>query len=139
MDGATKYIMLKLDCGCSDLAMLENVFSELAEDAYSKEWCVSTLNEVVAESETLNELLATVYSHIQWEILMCINTKSKSRYILQKVAETINCNVEANCLNTYFNSDLDSIVDWSSTVEANAKELHKYWLKQRYDYIGSRI
>ena len=50
MNAVTKYCMLKLDCGQSDLAMLENVFSELAEDAYSKEWCVSTVDEVVAES-----------------------------------------------------------------------------------------
>lgn len=139
MNAVTKYCMLKLDCGQSDLAMLENVFSELAEDSYSKEWCVSTLDEVIAESETLNELLATVYNHIQWEVLMCINTTSKSRYILQKVSETINCNAEANCLNTCFNSDFDSVVDWSSTVEANAKELHKYWLRQRYDGIEQRI
>ena len=134
MDAVTKYCMLKLSCGYEVLAMLENVFSELAKDAYSKEWCVSTLNEVIAESETLNELLATVYNHIQWEILMHINTKSKSRYILQKVSEMLNCDVAANCLCTCFNSDLDNIVvDWSSTVEQNASKLWLYWLNQKYE------
>lgn len=131
MDGLSKYARIMLDCGNADFAMLDNVFSELSEDAHARS--NNDLEEVIKEAESLNDLLGTVYNNIQYEVAMYILTHSKSRYIKGKASELITQIVIPNCLATRFDTDLDEVVQWNEDVQNNAKKLWRYWLNECYD------
>lgn len=138
------YATAKLNCGVADLCMLDNVYSTLGEDCYDTD-------ELAENYTTLNELLAEAYfqiaSRVQDIILDWVEDKNPIEIgtsngvanieftetqveQITKLAEALTENSPfANCLDTYFQNDLDQTVDWESSAEHNAKELLKYWIE----------
>lgn len=135
MDGATKYLMRRLDCGYNDLQMLDNLYSTLVFSINKDS--EATIYDIIENHTSLNDLLSTIYTDIQFAIAWEILKTSKSRYTQKKAnAIALNPTVYANYIDTHFCEDIEQIIDWEVDVKANAKALRKYWLKQRYDYIG---
>lgn len=138
MNGATKYLMCRLGCGYNDLQMLDNLYSNLVFSINKDS--EATIYEIIDNHTSLNDLLSTIYTDIQFAIAWEILKTSKSRYTQEKAkAIALNPTVYANYIDTHFCEDIEQIIDWEVDVKANAKALRKYWLRQRYDYIEQRI
>ena len=143
------YAMEKLNCGSADLCMLDNLYSTLGEA------CVST-EEITREADDLNYLLAVLYngvtSTIAYEVediakteegiqvsvkengeikefKYLLMTDSIKEQLLKKVEKMQSTYPFCNCLDTYFQNDLDQTVDWESGVRSNAEDLIQYWFE----------
>ena len=138
------YAMAKLNCGSADLSMLDNVFSTLGEECYDTD-------ELVSECNDLNDLLSEAYyrisSRVQDELNEIADNENYVDLVINDMIETFEITNEnrdklkelgegltenmpfANCLDTYFQNELDQVVDWESSVRTNAEALIKYWLE----------
>lgn len=139
------YATAKLNCGYADLEMLDNVYSKLAED------CCYDIDEIISRVDDLNELLYEVYwqvtSKVQDEILDRIDSKEPMELVindkvvyfeitdeqaekLKELAEGLTENSPfCNCLDTYFQNDLDRTVDWENGLYSNVEDLIRYWVE----------
>lgn len=143
------YTMEKLNCGSADLCMLDELYSTLGEA------CVNT-EEIVREADNLNYLLGVLYSVVTRtvayevediakteegtqvsvkengeikEFKYLLMTDSIKRQLLKKVEEMTSTCPYCNCLDTYFQNDLDQTVDWEAGVRSNAEDLIQYWFE----------
>lgn len=147
-----------LDCGTSDLNMLDNVCSYLGEDCYDVEEVVKSgdLNAVLYESysaitskvydkalERINDMENDTESEInciEEDNAQCTKEDEKVDYVeicdfnipiddvntlfdhLKQKAIDLDENYPfCNCLDTYFQNDLDNYVDWEKDAEDNAE------------------
>ena len=136
------YAIDKLQCGISDLCMLENIYSTLGEDCYSAK-------DLVDESRDLNDLLYNSYTYIAERVQeaifdmldieegldVVINDEVKyieftedNKEALSKLANKLTENYPyCNCLDTSFQSDLDQTVDFEASLRSNIEYLVTYW------------
>lgn len=124
------YTTETLNCGTADLTMLDNIYSVLAEDAQERK-------EIFEEfpNPSLNTLLFETYITITYAVQEKVNELIKKEKInpeyknklTKKAKELTEETPYANCLDTYFQNDLDQTVDFDKNVTENAKELINYW------------
>lgn len=134
----------KLNCGTSDLCMLDNVYSTLAEECCN-------VDAIVDSNDSLDSILFEVYysitSYIKDAILdklnysepldiyinneYCIieNTEHNKKVIKQLCEELTNNEPYCNCLDTHFQNNLDQTVDFDNSVSSNIQDLLSYWVE----------
>lgn len=124
------YATETLNCGTADLIMLDNIYSVLAEDAQERK-------EIFEEfpNPSLNTLLFETYMTITYAVQEKVNELIKKEKVnpeyknklTKKAKELTEETPYANCLDTYFQNDLDQTVDFDKNITENAKELINYW------------
>ena len=150
--GLELYATTKLNCGVSNLSMLEKLYSTLGED------CVDT-DEVVKYNETLSGILYELYNTVQFCIEQYIHNfiDNTAEDIDDTIDDYMNINFEGtdeekakevqrvrgivngklaylegtscyiNQSDTQFNNDIDQVVNWEKSLRDNALALIDYW------------
>lgn len=152
-----KILTTLFNCGYADLSMLDDCFSELAEEACDP---MDILEELLHNGNlNLNNFLYEVYREITDSVytnahvmlsseseLVVNGTGNKTLFIntteielpenvdtnniLEKINNRINENTPyTNCLDTHFQNELDEVIDWSASVENNAINVIKYLIE----------
>ena len=156
-----KILTTLFNCGYADLSMLDDCFSELAEEACDP---MDILEELLHNGNlNLNNFLYEVYREITDSVytnahvmlsseseLVVNGTGNKTLFIntieielpencdtnniLEKINNRINENTPyTNCLDTHFQNELDEVIDWSESVENNAINVIKYLIENYED------
>lgn len=143
-----KILTTLFNCGYADLSMLDDCFSELAEEACDP---MDILEELLNNGNlNLNNFLYEVYreitdsvytkahemlsneSELTIEIELPENLDTNN--VLEKINNRINENTPyTNCLDTHFQNELDEVIDWSESVEHNAINVIKYLIENYED------
>lgn len=143
-----KILTTLFNCGYADLSMLDDCFSELAEEACDP---MDILEELLNNGNlNLNNFLYEVYreitdsvytkahemlsneSELTTEIELPENFDTNN--VLEKINNRINENTPfTNCMDTHFQNELDEVIDWSESVEHNAINVIKYLIENYED------
>ena len=143
-----KILTTLFNCGYADLSMLDDCFSELAEEACDP---MDILEELLNNGNlNLNNFLYEVYreitdsvytkahemlsneSELTIEIELPENLDTNN--VLEKINNRINENTPfTNCMDTHFQNELDEVIDWSESVEDNAINVIKYLIENYED------
>ena len=143
-----KILTTLFNCGYADLSMLDDCFSELAEEACDP---MDILEELLNNGNlNLNNFLYEVYreitdrvytkahamlsneSELTTEIELPENFDTNN--VLEQINNRINENTPfTNCMDTHFQNELDEIIDWSESVEHNAINVIKYLIENYED------
>ena len=143
-----KILTTLFNCGYADLSMLDDCFSELAEEACDP---MDILEELLNNGNlNLNNFLYEVYreitdsvytkahamlsneSELTTEIELPENLDTNN--VLEKINNRINENTPfTNCMDTHFQNELDEVIDWSESVEHNAINVIKYLIENYED------
>lgn len=143
-----KILTTLFNCGYADLSMLDDCFSELAEEACDP---MDILEELLNNGNlNLNNFLYEVYreitdsvytkahamlsneSELTTEIELPENLDANN--VLEKINNRINENTPfTNCMDTHFQNELDEVIDWSESVEHNAINVIKYLIENYED------
>ena len=156
-----KILTTIFNCGYADLSMLDDCFSELAEDACSPIEILEDLSN--AGTLSLNSFLYEVYHEITDRVytnahkmlsseseLVVDGKGNKTLFIgtttielpencntlniLESINNRINENTPfTNCMDTHFQNELDEVIDWSESVEHNAINVIKYLIENYED------
>lgn len=150
------YLTTKLQCGYADLSMLDNLYSELGEECTNPDTLVmdnENLNSLIyslytevtsnmadylikfinntadSKKDTIDDYIETEYGGEAEE------ERKRIRNLMTEVVEKNikkleNSSPYTNCSDSYFNNDLDQVVDWGYSLRDNAINLIKYWVKQ---------
>lgn len=132
-----KILTTLFNCGYADLSMLDDCFSELAEEACDP---MDILEELLNNGNlNLNNFLYEVYREITDKVytkahVMLSNELEltlDTNNILEKINNRINENTPfTNCMDTHFQNELDEVIDWSESVEYNAINVIKYLIEK---------
>jgi hypothetical protein len=123
-----------LNCGTADICMLEEIYSPLADEVMYDGWVKEYI--VVYPDTDLNTLLYTLYRNVRDQIKEELEEiiKEAESCDNKELIELINENMfhlerepYPNCFDTHFDSDLDQVIDWKDSVQANAENLISYW------------
>ena len=156
-----KILTTFFNCGYADLSMLDDCFSELAEEACDP---MDILEELLNNGNlNLNNFLYEVYREITDSVYtnahvmlsseselvvngrgnktLFINTTEielpenvDTNNVLEKINNRINENTPfTNCMDTHFQNELDEVIDWSESVEYNAINVIKYLIENYED------
>lgn len=143
-----KILTTLFNCGYADLSMLDDCFSELAEEACDP---MDILEELLNNGNlNLNNFLYEVYREITDSVytkahVMLSNESELTTEIelpenldinnvLEKINNRINENTPfTNCMDTHFQNELDEVIDWSESVENNAINVIKYLIENYED------
>lgn len=156
-----KILTTLFNCGYADLSMLDDCFSELAEEACDP---MDILEELLNNGNlNLNNFLYEVYREITDSVYTnayaILSNKSElvvdgkgnktlfiniteielpenldTNNILEKINNRINENTPfTNCMDTHFQNELDEVIDWSESVEHNAINVIKYLIENYED------
>lgn len=156
-----KILTTLFHCGYADLGMLDDCFSELAEEACDP---MDILEELLHNGNlNLNNFLYEVYREITDSVYtnahvmlsseselvvdgkgnktLFINTTEielpencDTNNVLEQINNRINENTPfTNCMDTHFQNELDEIIDWSESVEHNAINVIKYLIENYED------
>lgn len=143
-----KILTTLFHCGYADLSMLDDCFSELAEEACDP---MDILEELLNNGNlNLNNFLYEVYreitdrvytkahamlsneSELTTEIELPENLDTNN--VLEQINNRINENTPfTNCMDTHFQNELDEVIDWSESVEHNAINVIKYLIENYED------
>lgn len=143
-----KILTTLFNCGYADLSMLDDCFSELAEEACDP---MDILEELLNNGNlNLNNFLYEVYreitdsvytkahvmlsdeSELTTEIELPENLDTNN--VLEQINNRINENTPfTNCMDTHFQNELDEVIDWSESVEDNAINVIKYLIENYED------
>ena len=143
-----KILTTLFNCGYADLSMLDDCFSELAEEACDP---MDILEELLNNGNlNLNNFLYEVYreitdrvyakahamlsneSELTTEIELPENLDTNN--VLEQINNRINENTPfTNCMDTHFQNELDEVIDWSESVEHNAINVIKYLIENYED------
>lgn len=143
-----KILTTLFNCGYADLSMLDDCFSELAEEACDS---MDILEELLNNGNlNLNNFLYEVYreitdkvytkahamlsneSELTTEIELPENLDTNN--VLEQINNRINENTPfTNCMDTHFQNELDEVIDWSESVEHNAINVIKYLIENYED------
>ena len=143
-----KILTTLFNCGYADLSMLDDCFSELAEEACDP---MDILEELLNNGNlNLNNFLYEVYreitdsvytkahamlsneSELTTEIELPENFDTNN--VLEQINNRINENTPfTNCMDTHFQNELDEVIDWSESVEHNAINVIKYLIENYED------
>ena len=143
-----KILTTLFNCGYADLSMLDDCFSELAEEACDP---MDILEELLNNGNlNLNNFLYEVYreitdrvytkahamlsneSELTTEIELAENLDTNN--VLEQINNRINENTPfTNCMDTHFQNELDEVIDWSESVEHNAINVIKYLIENYED------
>ena len=143
-----KILTTLFNCGYADLSMLDDCFSELAEEACDP---MDILEELLNNGNlNLNNFLYEVYreitdrvytkahamlsneSELTTEIELPENFDTNN--VLEQINNRINENTPfTNCMDTHFQNELDEVIDWSESVEHNAINAIKYLIENYED------
>lgn len=156
-----KILTTLFNCGYADLSMLDDCFSELAEEVCDP---MDILEELLNNGNlNLNNFLYEVYREITDSVytnahvmlsseseLVVNGTGNKALFIntteielpenvdtnnvLEQINNRINENTPfTNCMDTHFQNELDEVIDWSESVEYNAINVIKYLIENYED------
>ena len=143
-----KILTTLFHCGYADLGMLDDCFSELAEEACDP---MDILEELLNNgSLNLNNFLYEVYKEITDKVYTkahaMLSNESEltteielpenfnTNNVLEKINNRINENTPfTNCMDTHFQNELDEVIDWSESVEHNAINVIKYLIENYED------
>lgn len=143
-----KILTTLFNCGYADLSMLDDCFSELAEEACDP---MDILEELLNNGNlNLNNFLYEVYKEITDKVYtkvhVMLSNESEltteielpenfdTNNILEQINNRINENTPfTNCLDTHFQNELDEVIDWSESVEHNAINVIKYLIENYED------
>lgn len=143
-----KILTTLFNCGYADLSMLDDCFSELAEEACDP---MDILEELLNNGNlNLNNFLYEVYREITDKVYTkahaMLSNESEltteielpenfdTNNVLEQINNRINENTPfTNCMDTHFQNELDEIIDWSESVEHNAINVIKYLIENYED------
>ena len=143
-----KILTTLFNCGYADLSMLDDCFSELAEEACDP---MDILEELLNNGNlNLNNFLYEVYREITDKVYtkahVMLSNKSEltteielpenldATNVLEQINNRINENTPfTNCMATHFQNELDEVIDWSESVEHNAINVIKYLIENYED------
>ena len=143
-----KILTTLFHCGYVDLSMLDDCFSELAEEACDP---MDILEELLNNGNlNLNNFLYEVYKEITDSVYTKANAMLSNESeltteielpenfdtnnVLEQINNRINENTPfTNCLDTHFQNELDEVIDWSESVEHNAINVIKYLIENYED------
>lgn len=143
-----KILTTLFNCGYADLSMLDDCFSELAEEACDP---MDILEELLNNGNlNLNNFLYEVYREITDSVYtkahVMLSNKSEltteielpenfdTNNVLEQINNRINENTPfTNCMDTHFQNELDEVIDWSESVEHNAINVIKYLIENYED------
>ena len=143
-----KILTTLFHCGYVDLSMLDDCFSELAEEACDP---MDILEELLNNGNlNLNNFLYEVYKEITDKVYIkahaMLSNESEltteielpenfnTNNVLEQINNRINENTPfTNCLDTHFQNELDEVIDWSESVEHNAINVIKYLIENYED------
>lgn len=143
-----KILTTLFNCGYADLSMLDDCFSELAEEACDP---MDILEELLNNGNlNLNNFLYEVYREITDSVYtkahVMLSNESEltteielpenldTNNVLEQINNRINENTPfTNCLDTNFQNELDEVIDWSESVEHNAINVIKYLIENYED------
>lgn len=143
-----KILTTLFNCGYADLSMLDDCFSELAEEACDP---MDILEELLNNGNlNLNNFLYEVYREITDSVYtkahVMLSNESElateielpenldTNNVLEKINNRINENTPfTNCMDTHFQNELDEVIDWSESVEHNAINVIKYLIENYED------
>lgn len=156
---AEKYMTAKLQCGYANLELLDNLYSELGEECTDPNTLVKgsdSLNDLIYSlytevtiniveyltkfiNNTADSVEDTIDDYIETEYGG--ETEEERKRIYDRMTRAIEGNIQklknsspyTNCSDSYFNNDLDQVVDWEYSLHDNAINLIKYWVKQLED------
>lgn len=117
-----------LNCGIDDLVLLKEVYSPLANEIIMDDgWEVEAISR--GGSSGLNSILYELYQAVKWTVQYRLEELSKEDDELKELVKKSNIdnNPQVNCLDSRFDSDLDQVIDWNSSVNENVKALIQYW------------
>ena len=143
-----KILTTLFNCGYADLSMLDDCFSELAEEACDP---MDILEELLNNGNlNLNNFLYEVYKEITDSVYnkahAILSNESEltteielpenfdTNNVLEQINNRINENTPfTNCMDTHFQNELDEVIDWSESVEDNAINVIKYLIENYED------
>ena len=143
-----KILTTLFNCGYADLSMLDDCFSELAEEACDP---MDILEELLNNGNlNLNNFLYEVYREITDSVYtkahVMLSNESEltieielpenfdTNNVLEQINNRINENTPfTNCMDTHFQNELDEVIDWSESVEHNAINVIKYLIENYED------
>lgn len=143
-----KILTTLFNCGYADLSMLDDCFSELAEEACDP---MDILEELLNNGNlNLNNFLYEVYREITDKVYtkahVMLSNESEltieielpenfdTNNVLEQINNRINENTPfTNCMDTHFQNELDEVIDWSESVEHNAINVIKYLIENYED------
>ena len=143
-----KILTTLFNCGYADLSMLDDCFSELAEEACDP---MDILEELLNNGNlNLNNFLYEVYREITDKVYnkayTMLSNESEltteielpenfdTNNVLEQINNRINENTPfTNCMDTHFQNELDEVIDWSESVEHNAINVIKYLIENYED------
>lgn len=132
-----------LNCGYADLDILDNCYSQLADEVIDMDNILAelvgdgslNLNNILFEAyyqianriiDDAIELLTKEYSDEVAEDFEIDNNEIKEK-IVAELTKMLNSNSPfCNCLDTHFSNHLDQTIDWGEDVWYNVQELIKY-------------
>ena len=119
-----------LNCGTSDLSLLDEVYSKLADEVLGGDW---VKEEVMERQSDLNSILYTLYNTVKdavIERMVSIYNTTDDEELASVIIENVNDLNRPpypNCLDSKFDSDLDQTIDWESDVDSNVEYIIDYW------------
>ena len=126
------FITEVLKCGTSDLFLLDELYSDLADEVMWDEWVNDNIRNYNA---TMDELIYTLYKTVRNAVMDKLREIKNEEYTSQKTKDCIDEIIDnilidpyPNYLDSKFDSDLDQVIDWKGTVESNAMALIDYSL-----------
>lgn len=143
-----KILTTLFNCGYADLSMLDDCFSELAEEACDP---MDILEELLNNGNlNLNNFLYEVYREITDKVYnkayTMLSNESEltteielpenfdTNNVLEQINNRINENTPfTNCMDTHFQNELDEVIDCSESVEDNAINVIKYLIENYED------
>ena len=143
-----KILTTLFNCGYADLSMLDDCFSELAEEACDP---MDILEELLNNGNlNLNNFLYEVYREITDKVYtkvhVMLSNESEltteielpenldTNNVLEQINNRINENTPfTNCMDTHFQNELDEVIGWSESVEHNAINVIKYLIENYED------
>ena len=118
-----------LQCGIDDLVLLERVYSPLANEVIMDDgWEVAAIS-CRGPSGGINSILYELYQAVQWAVQDRLEELSQEDDELEELVKKsdIDNYPQVNCLDTRFDSDLDQVIDWDSSLDDNVEALIQYW------------
>ena len=131
------FITEVLKCGTADLCLLDELYSDLANEVMWEDWISNNIRDVNA---TMDDLIYTLYKTVRNAVMDKLREIKNEEYISQKtkgcideIIDNILVDPYPNYLDSKFDSDLDQVIDWKGTVESNTMALIDYSLGDDVD------